>query len=199
MNFCVCVGLLQQTWIVDHKYSIFSQKKIHQWSWTHPNQKEGEHVLDYILVNQKFRASIFDTRTHRQSAHISDHNPVVSKIRIDFKRQKTKTNNNNFKHNKPATFNFDNETIEKVQNEMKHCLHKRKFSNVNEIWYGFKLTIKTTITQLLPKKATKAEKSWVTENLKTLTKKKVTHILKSYNCGKEEIQSQSNLEINIIC
>ena len=55
---------------------------------------------------------------------------------------------------------------------MKQCLHKRKLSNVNEIWDDFKSTIKTTITQLLPKKATKAEKSWVTENLKTLTKKK---------------------------
>ena len=131
-------------------------------------------MLDYILANQKFRASIFDTRTHRQSTHISDHNPVVSKIRIDYKRQKIKTNNN-FKHNKADTFNLDNETIEKIQNEMKHCLHKRKHSNVNEIWDGFKSTIKTTITQLLPKKATKAEKSWVTENLKTLTKKSDTH------------------------
>ena len=155
--------------------TVFLHKKIHQWSWTHQNQKEGGHVLDYILVNQKFRPSIFDTRIHRQSTHISDHNPVVSKMRIDYKRQKIKTNNNNFRHHKPDIFNLDNETIEKIQNEMKHCLHKRKHSNVNEKWDGFKSTIKTTITQLFPKKATKAEKSWVTENLKTLTKKSDTH------------------------
>ena len=123
----------------------------------HIQTRRKEDVLNYILVNQKFRASIFDTRTHRQSAHISDHNPVVSKIRIDYKRQKIKTNNNNFKHNKPYTFNLDNKTIEKIKNEMKHCLHKRKHSNVNEVSDDFKSTIKTTITQLLPNKATKAE------------------------------------------
>ena len=76
LDFCKKHGLVITN-------TVFPHKKIHQWSWTHPNQKERKHVLDYILVNQKFRASIFDTRTH-----ISDHNPVVSKIRIDYKRQK---------------------------------------------------------------------------------------------------------------
>ena len=167
--------------------TLFPHKKIHQWSRTHSNQKEGEHVLTYILVNQKFRALIFDTRTHSQH---TDHNPVVSKIRIDYKRQQIKTNNSNFKHNKiekntwvcfyfinfrlfyvkhnkPNTFNLDNKTIEKIKKKMKRCLHKRKHSNLNEIWQGFKAIIKT-ITQFFNKKATKAEKNWDTENLKIL-------------------------------
>ena len=76
LNFCTSHGLVITN-------TLFAHEKIHQWSWRHPNQNGGGHVLDYILVNQKFRAFILDTRAHRNSLHISDHHPVISKIRID--------------------------------------------------------------------------------------------------------------------
>ena len=83
LDFCNNHGLVITS-------TLFPHRKIHQRSWRHPNQHEGGHVLDYVLVNHKFRSCILDTRTHRQSLHTSDHNPVVSKLRIDYRCNKNK-------------------------------------------------------------------------------------------------------------
>ena len=46
--------------------TIFPHKKIHQWTWSHSGQKEGGHMLDYVLINQEYRSLITDTRTYRK-------------------------------------------------------------------------------------------------------------------------------------
>ena len=42
--------------------TLFPHKNIHQWTWKHPSQKEGGHVLDYILIDKMFKKLMMDIR-----------------------------------------------------------------------------------------------------------------------------------------
>ena len=68
--------------------TIFPHKKIHQWTWSRPRQKEGGHVLDYVLINQDNCSLITDTRAYRKTKHISDHNIIISSIQLSKKTYK---------------------------------------------------------------------------------------------------------------
>ena len=62
--------------------TLFPHKKIHQYTWHHPGQKNGEHVLDYILINAQYRYCILDTKVFRKTLHITDHFPVIKKFKF---------------------------------------------------------------------------------------------------------------------
>ena len=62
--------------------TLFPHKKLHQHTWHHPGQKNGEHVLDYILINAQYRSCILDTKVFRKTLHISDHFPVITKFKF---------------------------------------------------------------------------------------------------------------------
>ncbi|CAF4408867.1 unnamed protein product [Rotaria sp. Silwood2] len=44
--------------------TFFPYKTVHQGTWMHPKTKQW-HMLDYILVNRKFRSGVQDVRVHR--------------------------------------------------------------------------------------------------------------------------------------
>lgn len=49
----------------------------------HPgDSSKAGHVIDFILVNRKFRNSILDSRVYRGNHLQSDHSLVVAKIRV---------------------------------------------------------------------------------------------------------------------
>ena len=61
--------------------TLFPHKRIHQWTWHHPVQKVG-HTLDYVLVRHQYRAKVYDTKSSRQTRHISDHNLLLTNLVI---------------------------------------------------------------------------------------------------------------------
>ena len=87
------------TWLVDLcnnngliiTNTIFFHKNIHKWTWYYPSQKQG-HTIDYVLINQQFRAQIYDTRASRKKVHISDHNIVITKISIKINKKRIHKN-----------------------------------------------------------------------------------------------------------
>ncbi|CAF4625792.1 unnamed protein product, partial [Rotaria sp. Silwood2] len=71
--------------------TFFPHKTVHQGTWMHPKTKQW-HMLDYILVNHKFRSSVQDVRAHRDATGGigTDHNLLRAKIRLHLKcRRKT--------------------------------------------------------------------------------------------------------------
>ena len=64
--------------------TFFPHKKIHRCTWYHPGTREG-HVLDYILISQKCRAQICDTRVYKKTVQTSDHNLLTSTIKKPLK------------------------------------------------------------------------------------------------------------------
>ncbi|CAF4461107.1 unnamed protein product, partial [Rotaria sp. Silwood2] len=71
--------------------TFFEHKPIHQMTWMHPSNKKW-HVIDYTLVNRKFRSAVEDVRVYRTAAGVigTDHHLVRTKIKFHLKtRAKT--------------------------------------------------------------------------------------------------------------
>ncbi|CAF4446521.1 unnamed protein product [Rotaria sp. Silwood2] len=66
--------------------TFFEHKPIHQMTWMHPGNKKW-HMIDYTLVNRKFRSSVEDVRVYRTAASVigTDHHLVRTKLKFHLK------------------------------------------------------------------------------------------------------------------
>ena len=159
--------------------TIFPHKNIHKWTWYHPNQKQG-HTVDNVLINQQFRAQIYDTRASRKTLHISDHNIVITKISI-------KINKKRIHKNTLEATKLDYETNpKKLQSEQIKTFKTLLTHNLNTInlqdpierkWESLK-KIFLAATETLSKKMKYYEKQWVNEEIKNYSKEKSEYHLK---------------------
>ncbi|CAF2045453.1 unnamed protein product [Rotaria magnacalcarata] len=72
--------------------TFFPHKSVHQTTWMHPKTKQW-YMLDYILVNRRFRNSIQDVSAHRGATGGigTDHHLLMVKVRIHLKCRKKTT------------------------------------------------------------------------------------------------------------
>ncbi|CAF3954733.1 unnamed protein product, partial [Rotaria magnacalcarata] len=72
--------------------TFFPHKPVHQTTWMHTKIKQW-HMLDYVLVNRKFRNSIQDVRAHRDATGgiRTDHHLLRAKVHIHLKCRKKTT------------------------------------------------------------------------------------------------------------
>ena len=65
--------------------TLFQQHKRRLYTWTSP---DGQHQnqVDYILCSQRWRNSIQSTKTRQGADCASDHEQLIAKIRIKFKK-----------------------------------------------------------------------------------------------------------------
>ena len=75
---------------------MFQHKWIHQASWYPPNAKAQPSLKDYILVRQRMRSFILDTRVYRGADINSDHRLVVTSIVLKLNRPKKKSMKSKF-------------------------------------------------------------------------------------------------------
>ena len=71
--------------------TFFQHKAVHQTSWMHPGNKKW-HMLDYTLVNRKFRSSVEDVRVLRSCAGAigTDHHLLRTKLKFHLKSRRKK-------------------------------------------------------------------------------------------------------------
>ena len=67
--------------------TVFPHKSIHQHSWYPPNPRAHASLKDYILVRQRLRPSVVDTRVFRGADLDSDHRLVVMSLRLKLKKK----------------------------------------------------------------------------------------------------------------
>ncbi|VDP32931.1 unnamed protein product [Heligmosomoides polygyrus] len=70
--------------------SIFQHKQKHQLTWRAPNGNESV-LLDYVLVNRRFRTSIRDVRVKGGADCGSDHHLVCARMRLRLQKGKGST------------------------------------------------------------------------------------------------------------
>ena len=74
VSFCVANNLA----IVS---TMFPHKKIHKYTWTAPNGRVRNQI-NHVAVNGKFNRSVRDTRSYRGADSGSDHNLVITTVRL---------------------------------------------------------------------------------------------------------------------
>ena len=65
--------------------TFFNHKQIHKKTWTSPDGKT-KNEIDYICISKRWASSIQDVRVKRRADIGSDHELVVSKIKLKLKR-----------------------------------------------------------------------------------------------------------------
>ena len=60
---------------------MFPHKDVHKYTWTSP---DGQHrnQIDHVAVRARFKRSVQDTRTHRGADVGSDHNLIITKVKL---------------------------------------------------------------------------------------------------------------------
>ena len=64
--------------------TMFRHKRAHKFTWNNPDRLHKS-MIDYILVRQRWRTSVQDTRVYRGADIGSDHHLLVSTFRLKFK------------------------------------------------------------------------------------------------------------------
>jgi len=61
--------------------SLFPHKDIHKATWVAPNQRTFNQI-DHIAISKKWRTSLLDVRSYRETDVGSDHHIVVAQLRL---------------------------------------------------------------------------------------------------------------------
>ena len=67
--------------------TLFTHKDIHKLTWTSPDRKTQSQI-DHIIINGKWRHSLQDVRVMRHANIGSDHNLLVSKVKLKLRKAK---------------------------------------------------------------------------------------------------------------
>ena len=157
--------------------TFFEHKPTHRDTYRGDNN-EYNHLLDLILVRQRFRTSVLDTRVSRKLREYvpSDHELVICKIRIKLRTRP---------HHKPPRLDTEclineKKTRRSYMSDLRDQLPDPKQlpdSDPETLWSSFKDGILKAAKNTLPP-VKKRVKHWMTEDLLALVEKKATAFAK---------------------
>lgn len=61
--------------------TMFPHKDVHKYTWTSPDGRHRNQI-DHVAVRSRFKRSVQDTRTYRRADVGSDHNLIITKVKL---------------------------------------------------------------------------------------------------------------------
>ena len=120
--------------------TLFPHKDIHLQTRISPNGEHRNHI-DHVAINGKIRRSVQNEKVNRGADEGSDHNLLVTKIRIRLhKAERSPTTSRRYETSKLKI-------KEKFSVELKNCysiLSNYEESEIDDIWYNFRATYNDT-------------------------------------------------------
>ncbi|CAF2093080.1 unnamed protein product [Rotaria magnacalcarata] len=156
--------------------TFFKHKLVHQTSWMHPGNKQW-HMIDYTLVNKKFRSSIEDCRMYRKAAGAigTDHHLMRIKIKLHF-RSRRKMVQKKVVYD-PIKMKNDN-ALKQFQKDLIPTLSDAtdKTISIDEKYDRFVEHMKTNAEKILKidKNRNRKRKEWLTDEILEIVEKKAT-------------------------
>ena len=153
--------------------TMFQHKQIHQASWYPPNAKAQPSLKDYILVRQRMRSFILDTRVYRGADIDSDHRLVVTSIILKLNRHKKKSMKSKFNVSLLTHDDVQSAFMESIQDKFnRRCTS----ADINGKYSEMKEAILETAEEHL-KGCRKVQKSWFSNaTLKIIEEKRMAFI-----------------------
>ena len=151
----------EQRYKIMNTFKSVKRKNNYSWKDDHGN---GQSLIDYICINKSSSSCITKCKTIHKVDKLSDHYPVVAKLKFKLKRyQKSQKIR---KHaNRHWLQEYDNAL--RYQKEME----KKEISSEPK-WYEIKKVIMETTESTIPKKQMEKRKTWMTEEILTLMQKR---------------------------
>jgi hypothetical protein len=164
--------------------TFYQHKLVHQMTWKHPGNKKW-HMLDYTLVNKKFRSSVEDVRVLRNAAGAigTDHHLVRTKLKLHLRSRK--------KAEKPQYARMDiskmndgdlkKEFQERLSNKLENIGAQNK--TVKERYDEFTEYVKTLSGEIFNQEQSKSRKSkeWLTDEILNLVNEKAAAFVEWQN------------------
>ena len=148
--------------------TLFPHKRIHQQSWYPPNPRAQPSLKDYVLVRQRLRPSVLDTRVFRGADIDSDHRLVVVSLRLKLKRKPSQRSGKSF----DAHLLKEEEERGEYMNTIRSRFESRRGrGSVEERWSELKKAIVDTAEQHLHQRR-QPQKEWISVDTLKLTEKK---------------------------
>ena len=167
--------------------TFFKHKLVHQTSWMHPRDKKW-HMIDYTLVNKKFRSSVEDVRMLRGAAGSigTDHHLMRAKIKIHLKSRRKNVNSKRV--NVDSAKLKDDKLLETFQKALQYILDTASDDtiNIDQRYELFLSQIKEKAKYHFPvdKNSKRKRKEWLTsEILKVIDQKSVAFVEWQNNRG----------------
>ena len=147
------------------------------------------HIVDYILVNRRFRSSILNTCVYRSVLHESDHELVVSTLRFKIK---TKRRQSTVPHRQTTNLHAD------IKSDFRTHLsavfsHIFNDTSIESSWSAFKSAINSACT-VLPEVLSSHDPDWVTDELRNLSQKKSNAWLSYRDAAERGYEVESHRE-----
>ena len=149
------------------KGTLFPNKPIHKKTWKSPDGKMKNRI-DHIIINRKWRRSLYDVRVKRGADAATDHYLVISEIQIKFKVYKEKASRLSHKFNVNCLKEKGkvNEFSVELKNKLS-SLSQLQGENIENQWHRIQEVLKSTWSTVLGKK-TKKHKDWLTTETRAL-------------------------------
>ncbi|CAM4933498.1 unnamed protein product [Rotaria socialis] len=161
--------------------SFFQHKSVHQTSWMHPGTKKW-HLLDYTLVNRKFRSSVEDVRFYRKASGSigTDHHLMRSKIKLHLKSRKNNKNHNECRLD--CTKLNDERVVDKFQKDILKKFEETKYIDV-DVNVKYEILVQSLKENAnkhlkLEKNNHQRQKEWLTKEILDAVENKSTTYLK---------------------
>lgn len=160
--------------------TFFNHKTIHQTSWMHPRNKKW-HILDYTIVNKKFRTSVEDVRMFRRAAGVigTDHHLMRIKIRMHLKNRRKHVGMKRL--NVDSTKLKDDKSLVAFQKDLSDIVDDAKVNEI-DINDSYDMFVSQLIEKAkhhfpIDKNTIKKRKEWLTDDiLKILDEKSIAFV-----------------------
>lgn len=161
--------------------TMFEHRDIHKYTWTSPCGRYRNQI-DHTAINKKRKTSLLDVKSRRGADIGSDHQLVVSTLRLKLKRKKADCN-------LPARYDIEKlrqQSIEKeefilecrnrftVLQTMDDMENEEAENNVNTYWKDIKDTLRESAKNTLGQGGRERRKQWLSDETWELIQKRKT-------------------------
>lgn len=139
--------------------TCFNHHKRRRYTWKMPGDI-NRYQIDYIMVKNRFWNQVKESRSYPGADINSDHNPVMMKCNLKFKKITSKK--------KMVQWQVKNLRDEKLRKQYSECTNDVTIEdslepqNIEKRWQNLKQTITKTAAKTLGHKSNIARKEWIT-------------------------------------
>ena len=176
--------------------TIFPHRNIHKETWNSPDG-ETKNQIDHVLVQQKFRRSLYDVRSWRNADCDSDHNLVIARVKIRLKVNRGSRNERKMRFDTERL--KENDIKEEYQLELRNRFsvlaeERGEAEDVNQRWRDIEQAVKDVAEETIGYIEGTRRQHWFDDECRRAAHERkqarINHLQHVNDLGKKEIFRQ---------
>ena len=157
--------------------TFYQHHKRRLYTWMSPGDQHRNQI-DFILVKNRFKNHVKDVRTYPGADVMSDHNLLVTKLKLKLKLPEKSQRQDSYEVNLLKQVEYREQFAIEVRNRFDALMieeleqYEKEEDKINQQWDSFKASIIAAQDKVLPKKKRKEDKMWMTEDILEMMKER---------------------------